>query len=100
MEELKEMLEKLSDSIKEMSEVVEVSKKYPKNKDVFGLLLDKKIEDGIIDNLHNANEYQLKRMKDWYWKYYKEDKIFSHKPEERVVNRIDRAIINNKREKN
>jgi hypothetical protein len=47
-DELKEMLEKLSKT---------------KNKDIFGLSLNKRIEDGLINNLHNASEEQLKRMK-------------------------------------
>jgi len=34
-----------------------------KNKDIFGLSLNKRIEDGLINNLHNASEEQLKRMK-------------------------------------
>ena len=98
MEELKEMLEKLSDTMSEMKEVVEVSEKYP-DEDVYKKLLDKRIEDGIIENLHNASEKQLERMKKWYWKYYKEDKMFSHLPDEKVSNKIDETIIKKKREK-
>lgn len=72
IDELKEMLEKLSNAMKDMSEIVEVSQKYPNNKDIFGLLLDKRIEDGLINNLHNASEEQLKRLKEDYgWRYYK-----------------------------
>lgn len=93
VDELKEILEKLSNTMKDMSEVVEVSQKYPNNKDIFVLLLDKKIEDGLINNLHNASEEQLKRMKnDYVWKYYKEDKI-------KIQNQIDKLILNKKREK-
>ena len=99
-DELKEMLEKLSKAMRDMSEVVEVSQKYPQNKDIFGLLLNKRIEDGLINNLYNASEEQLKRMKnDFGWRYYKEDKMFSHNPDEKIQNQIDGLILNKKREK-
>jgi hypothetical protein len=93
MKELEEMLEKLSNSLKEMSEVVEVSQKYPQHKDVYGLVLDKRIEDGLIKNLHNASEEQLKIMKNsFHWKYYKEE-------EKKIENRINELIVNKKRSK-
>jgi len=84
----------------EMSEYVEASKKYPDNKDVSRLVLDKRIEDGIIKNLPNASEKQLIRMRDdFYWRYYKEDVKFSYKPEKCIENRINELIIAKKREK-
>jgi hypothetical protein len=99
IEELKEMLEKLSTSIKEMSETIEVSKKYPDNKDISGLLLQKRIEDGLIKNLHNASQEQLEKMKNGYWRYYKDDEMFSHKPEKKIENYINELIVKKKREK-
>jgi len=107
MKELKEMLEKLSNSMEEMKEVAKVTEKYPNEKDIFRLLLDKKIEDGMMKNLHNASEEQLKRLVPdcdcgqcgYYWRYYKEDVMFSHNPEPRIKNLINEIIKNKKRER-
>ncbi len=97
MKELKKLLEKLSEQIKEMTEVVEISKKFPKC-DINDMILQKRIEDGFLKNLHNANEKQLIFMRDSYrWSYYREDKSFG-KPEKRVENTINQMILIKKRE--
>ena len=99
MKEIKEQLKKLSGTLNEMQEYVEVNKRYPDG-DINKMVFEKRVEDGIIKNFHNASEEQLIIMRDsFYWEYYKGDERFSHKPEKRVENMINELIIKKKRQK-
>lgn len=71
MEELEKSLEKLCDSMQEFKFILELLDKYKKPEIVAQQLLQKKIEDGLLANLHNANSYQIKRLKNaMYFRYY------------------------------
>lgn len=95
---LEELLEKLKDHAKEMEETLEVYKKFPDSKELGRNLLDKKIEDGILKGLGNANMYQLEQMLTSYrWRYYAEPNTFS-KPSEQVKKKIEKEILRKSRE--
>jgi hypothetical protein len=53
--DLFEGLENLADKLEEMKEIIKKSHKG----DYLSADLDKKIEDGILDKIHNANKHQL-----------------------------------------
>ena len=53
--DLFEGLENLADKLEEMKEIIKKSHKG----DYLRVDLDKKIEDGILDKIHNANKHQL-----------------------------------------
>ena len=59
----KNIIENLEGSIKELQTLLDV-------KLDFKLLLYKKVEDGILDNLKNASIEQLKKLKNYKWRYY------------------------------
>ncbi len=79
-----EGLQELIDSLKELSKAMSSTAKVlraqvkvneGKFKDVQTALLQQSIEDGIISNLHVANETQLRRIlakENRYFKYYDE----------------------------
>jgi hypothetical protein len=60
--EIVQILEKLSNTIEELKNSAVNS--HP---DVY---IWKKVEDGILDNIANANELQLKRLRNYNFKYY------------------------------
>jgi hypothetical protein len=85
---MKEELEKLQAIINEIELLTVITKRFG-TENVNKMLIQKKIEDGIIENFHNAESYQLDMMKNNYrFQYYEED----------VVNKlVDKAIIKNTR---
>ena len=98
IEELEESLKLLSEKMSEITEIVEVTQKFTGLDDYSRLLIDKKIEDGILNNLHNASIKQLIFLRDnYYWSYYKEDVTFSHKPEKKIENILNSMILNKQR---
>jgi hypothetical protein len=60
MNEINNKLESMVKTLEEMTEVLD--KSVSSREHVSGLMLSKKIEDGILDNIHNANESQLNHM--------------------------------------
>jgi hypothetical protein len=56
-------IEALENTIKEAQELLDV-------KGDFKLLISKKIEDGILDNLQNASLSQLESLKMYKWNFY------------------------------
>ena len=71
MEELEKSLEKLCESMEEFKFILELLDKYKTPERVAEKLFQKKIEDVLLANLHNANSYQIKTLKDSrYFRYY------------------------------
>lgn len=71
MEELEESLKKLCDSLDDFKIILELLNKYKKPEIVAHKLIRKKIEDGMLANLHNAKSYQIKTLKNCsYFIYY------------------------------
>ena len=99
LKEVTESLKSLSIQMREVTEIIEATKKHPAEKDISKLVLNKRIEDGLIENFYKASEYQLTHMRDvHYWKYYKEDVMFSHKPDKRIKDIINHMIQTKNRE--
>jgi 3-dehydroquinate dehydratase len=71
---MNELESKLSSMIESLDELTKVLNKSKSNKeDVSMTVLYKKIEDGILDKIHNANQHQLNMMMNSYrFKYYTE----------------------------
>lgn len=68
---MEELIKKLKESCEQLQLISELTEKYKKTDIVCEKLLHKKIEDGILSNLGNANIYQLKMLKSSYrFKYY------------------------------
>jgi hypothetical protein len=63
---------KLESMIKTLEEMTEVLDKSVSSKEhVSSIMLSKKIEDGLLDNIHNANESQLDHMiSNYRFRYY------------------------------
>ncbi len=70
-------LNKLIDSMTDLTEV-QIKTRSKGLNDIREALLLKKIEDGILNKLHTANELQLKMMKSYNFRYYTE---FNSNPE-------------------
>jgi hypothetical protein len=69
MNEFNNKLESMVKTLEEMTEVLD--KSVSSREHVSGLMLSKKIEDGILDNIHNANESQLNHMiSNYRFRYY------------------------------
>jgi len=83
---MKELIEQLKKSCDDLELISELTLKYKDIKVVGEMLFYKKLEEGILNKLMNANVHQLEIMKNSYkFRYYKDeytDKL------------IDIAIIN------
>lgn len=62
-DELKQQIYLLEDSIKKMKDLLLI-------KTDGKLYINKKIEDGILDNLHQASDIQLKKLHNYNWRFY------------------------------
>lgn len=91
MEEVIKNLEKCCESMEELKLIAELLNKYGTIEVVQQKLLQKKIEDGMLNNLHNANEYQLNMLKDRSYRFFK---FYDIKDIDPI---IDIAIVNNDR---
>jgi hypothetical protein len=60
MNEFNNKLESMIKTLEEMTEVLD--KSVSSKEHVTSIMLSKKIEDGLLDNIHNANESQLNHM--------------------------------------
>ena len=76
------VIESLSKLSKQLEETIEITKRANKNfgGDYFQAELRKKIEDGILDNIHNATSDQLSRLarnyRFMYYYEYNDDDVF------------------------
>ncbi len=70
MKELICLLEKVSDDIRNITDITKRSKEIGVTTDVAFTL--KSIEDGIMNNIHNATRDQLHKLKYYKFKYYYE----------------------------
>jgi hypothetical protein len=70
MKELICLLEKVSDDISNITDITKRSKEIGVTTDVAFTL--KSIEDGIMNNIHNATRDQLDKLKYYKFKYYYE----------------------------
>ena len=91
MEEVIKNLEKCCESLEELKLITELLSKYGTIEQVQTKLLQKKIEDGMLNNLHNANEHQLKMLKEKDYRFFR---YYDFKDIEPI---IDIAIVNNDR---
>lgn len=91
MEEVIKNLEKCCESLEELKFITELLSKYGTIEQVQTKLLQKKIEDGMLNNLHNANEHQLKMLKEKDYRFFR---YYDFKDIEPI---IDIAIVNNDR---
>ena len=71
---MNELESKLTSMIESLDELTKVLNKSKSNKeDISMTMLYKKIEDGIFDIIHNANQYQLNMIMNSYrFKFYTE----------------------------
>jgi hypothetical protein len=87
--DLFEGLENLSNKLEEMKEIAKKSH----NGDYLRVDVDKKIEDGILDSIHNANPHQLNHILNggYIFRFYTElnDK-------ESLRNEVQRRLRDNK----
>jgi hypothetical protein len=68
---MEELIERLKKTCEDLELISELTLKYRDNRVVAQKLLYKKIEDGILSNLHNANEDQLRILRnDYRFMYY------------------------------
>jgi hypothetical protein len=69
MNEFNNKLESMIKTLEEMTEVLD--KSVSSKEHVSSVMLSKKIEDGLLDNIHNANESQLNHMiSNYRFRYY------------------------------
>jgi len=69
MNEFNNKLESMIKTLEEMTEVLD--KSVSSKEHVSSIMLSKKIEDGLLDNIHNANESQLNHMiSNYRFRYY------------------------------
>jgi hypothetical protein len=69
--ELEVKLESMIETLKEMQNVLSKSKSNVES--ISNTILYKNIEDGILNNIHNANNYQLNMiMNNYKFNYYTE----------------------------
>jgi hypothetical protein len=71
---MRDAIESLSNLSKQLEETLEITKRANKNfgGDYFQAELRKKIEDGILDNIHNATSDQLSIVRNYRFMYYYE----------------------------
>lgn len=71
-DDLKDALDKLCNSLDEFELTLILLDKYKDLNIVSKKLLYKKVEDGILSNLHNAQIYQLDELRkgSWFFNYY------------------------------
>jgi hypothetical protein len=72
---MKDVIESLSNLSKQLEETIEIKKRSNRSfgGDYFQAELRKKIEDGILNNIHNATSDQLTRLeRDYRFMYYYE----------------------------
>ncbi len=87
--ELFEALENLGNKLEEMKEIAKKSH----NGDYLRADVDKNIEDGILDKIHDANQHQLNHMMNSYrFKYYTE----FNTDKELLRNEIQKRLRDNK----
>ena len=72
---MEELIERLTKSCEEIELITELTAKYRDNKVVADILINKKVEDGILSNLHTASIQQLEKLKSdvlfgFKFKYY------------------------------
>lgn len=78
---MEELIERLKKSCEDLELISELTSKYRDNKVVANMLLNKKIEDGILCKLHTATIDQLQKLKSdfspfgYKFKYYDEKMI-------------------------
>lgn len=91
---MNELESKLSSMIESLDELTKVLNKSKSNKeDVSMTVLYKKIEDGILDKIHDANQHQLNMMMNSYrFKYYTE----FNTDKELLRNEIQKRLRDNK----
>lgn len=70
MKELISLLEKVSDDISDITDITKRSKEIGVTTDV--AFTFKSIEDGILNNIHNATNEQINKLKTYKFKYYHE----------------------------
>lgn len=90
MGELKDSLRRAADRMSEMLDIVKRSKHT--GRDEFFMETHKRIEDGILDNIHTASEEQiwlLVRYRKWVYYYEYEDSNL-------LENEIKARLRNNK----
>ena len=69
MNEINNKLESMIKTLEEMTEVLD--KSVSSKEHVSSIMLSKKIEDGLLDNIHNANESQLDHIiSNYRFRYY------------------------------
>jgi hypothetical protein len=76
---MEDLIKKLEKACEELELITELTEKYKDNKIVAEKLFYKKVEDGLLANLHNANLHQLNMMKNSYKFYYYNDKNITNK---------------------
>lgn len=80
-EELKLLTKELSSKMKKLSsDLVAINNLFNRNyrKSEMGeMLMYKQIEDGILNNLHKANKFQINQIKTGYmkWRYYTQEYV-------------------------
>lgn len=70
MSELEDKLKGLIDTVQEMNTILTKSREIGETTAM--TILYKNIEDGIFNKIQNANEYQLKKIMSYNFRYYKE----------------------------
>jgi hypothetical protein len=94
MNELESKLSSMIDTLEELNKVL--SKSKSNREDVSMTMLYKNIEDGILDKIHDANQYQLNHMINSYrFKYY----IDFNTDKELLRNEIQKRLRENKLQK-
>lgn len=93
---MNELESKLSSMINSLNELTEVLNKSKSKQDISMSFFYKNIEDGILDNIHDANQYQLNHMMNSYiFRFYTE----FNTDKELLRNEIQRRLRENKLEK-
>lgn len=73
---MEDLIKKLEKTCEKMELITELTKKYRDNKVVAEMLINKKIEDGILAKLHLASLTQLSMLKKTYkFRYYSNDMV-------------------------
>ena len=98
MKEIIDGLKKIINEIENLTEITVVSKKLGLT--IADAILYKNIEDGLLKKIDTANEVQLEFMLNSFsWRYYKEDRTFSHFPNDSIKKQIENEILRKKRQK-
>ena len=93
---MRDVIESLSKLSKQLDESLEITKRANKNfgGDYFQAELRKKIEDGILDNIHNATSDQLIRM----WRNYRFMYYYEYNDSDVFLSEIKRRLRDKKLE--